>query len=74
MAYRYIYNDSLLAEGERTVVLQNGKLYVRTGVLGTTDDQINYRLREVYDDADRRYLAMLARATAAPSSSVSDAA
>ena len=51
MAYRYIYNDSLLAEGERTVVLQNGKLYVRTGVLGTTDDQINYRLREVYDDA-----------------------
>lgn len=51
MAYRYIYNDSLLAEGERTVVLQNGKLYVRTGVLVTTDDQINYRLREVYDDA-----------------------
>jgi hypothetical protein len=31
-------------------------------------------LSEVYDDADRRYLAMLARATAAPASSASDAA
>lgn len=31
-------------------------------------------LSEVYDDADRRYLAMLARATATPASSASDAA
>ncbi len=51
MAYRYRYNDSLLAEGERTFVLQGGKLYVRTGVLTSTPDQITYRLREVYDDA-----------------------
>lgn len=40
MAYRYRYNDSLLAEGERTFVLQGGKLYVRTGVLTSTPDQI----------------------------------
>lgn len=51
MAYRYRYNDSLLAEGERTFVLQGGRLYVRTGVLSTSADQITYRLREVYDDA-----------------------
>lgn len=51
MAYRYRYNDSLLAEGERTMVLKAGVLYVRTGVIDTTADQINYRLREVYDDA-----------------------
>lgn len=51
MAYRYRYNDSLLAEGERTFVLQGGVLYVRTGVLSSDADQISYRLREVYDDA-----------------------
>ena len=51
MAYRYRYNDSFLAEGERAFVLQGGKLYVRTGVLSATVDQITDRLREVYDDA-----------------------
>lgn len=51
MAYRYRYNDALLAEGERAFVLQDGRLCVRTGVLSVTPDQITYRLREVYDDA-----------------------
>jgi len=51
MAYRYRYNDALIAEGERTVFIQNGKIYVRTGLIDSTDDSASYRLREIYDDA-----------------------
>ena len=50
MALRYVYNDGLIAEGERTFFLANGKMYVRTGVIDFDDTQVRYRLREVYDD------------------------
>ncbi len=56
MAWKYKYNNSLVADGERTVLLDNGKFYVRTGLLSTslTDpalQTITFRLREIYDDA-----------------------
>lgn len=46
---RYVYNDQPVAEGERAFVYQGGRLFVRTGVLSITDQDITYRLREVYD-------------------------
>ncbi len=54
MDLRYVYNDSPVAAGERTVLYENGKLYVRTSYKGTdfTDPDniiMNFRLREVYD-------------------------
>lgn len=48
---RYSYNDQPVAEGERAMIYQGGRLYVRTGVKGNTPDEITYRLREVYSAA-----------------------
>jgi len=45
---RYSYNDQPVAEGERAMIYQGGRLYVRTGLKGNTADEITYRLREVY--------------------------
>ena len=56
MDLRYVHDRRAVAEGERAVLYQDGKLYVRTGVLGSdvADPDlktITYRLREVYDAA-----------------------
>lgn len=56
MAWRYRYNGQPVADGERTVLLDTGKVYVRTGLLGTAltdpaNQTVTYRLREIYDDA-----------------------
>ena len=45
---RYVYNDQPIAEGERAMIYQGGRLYVRTGLKSNTADEITYRLREVY--------------------------
>lgn len=47
---RYIYNDQPVAEGERAVIYQAGRLYVRTGVksIDPATGEITYRMREVY--------------------------
>lgn len=55
MTWRYRQTGQPVAEGERTVLLQGGRFYVRTGVLAVSVDdpanqQISYRLREVFDD------------------------
>jgi hypothetical protein len=47
---RYVYNGQPLGHGERSFVfMENGGLFVRTGVKSNTTDQITYTLREVYD-------------------------
>lgn len=56
MAWKYKHDNRPVAEGERSVLLENGVFYIRTGVLSTslTDPDlltITYRLREIYDDA-----------------------
>ncbi len=47
---RYFYNDQPVAEGERAIVYQDGRLYVRTGTkaIDPVTGEIIYRLREVY--------------------------
>ncbi len=50
MAYRYKHNNQAIAEGERSVFFKDGKAYVRTGLKASTDTEITYTLREVYDD------------------------
>lgn len=47
---RYFYNDQPVAEGERAIVYQGGRLYVRTGVksIDPVTGEITYRMREVY--------------------------
>lgn len=53
MDIRYVYNDQPIAEGERAMIYQDGKLHVRTGVKGfdPVTGEIVYRTREVYDAA-----------------------
>lgn len=51
MDLRYVYNDKPIAEGERVFFYEGGKLFVRTGLVGTTADDATYRKREVYDAA-----------------------
>lgn len=56
MDLRYVHNGQAVAEGERAVLYQGGKLYVRTGLLGSdvADPDlktVTYRLREVHDAA-----------------------
>jgi len=56
MDLRYTHNRQTVAEGERAMVLLNGRLYVRTAMLGTDLSNpdmltITYRLREVFDAA-----------------------
>lgn len=50
MDLRYVYNGQPVAEGERAMIYQGGRLYVRTGVKGfdPVTGEITYRLREVY--------------------------
>ena len=47
---RYFYNDQPVAEGERAIVYQDGRLYVRTGTkaIDPALGEISYRMREVY--------------------------
>lgn len=55
MTDKYVYNDQPIGAGERVYqIAENGKRYVRTGVLeiNLTNPErqtITYRLREVYD-------------------------
>jgi hypothetical protein len=53
MDLRYVYNGQPVAEGERAMIYQGGRLYVRTGVKGfdPVTGEIIYRTREVYDAA-----------------------
>lgn len=56
MDLRYVHNDQPVAEGERAVFYEGGKLCVRTSLLSSslTDPAmmtVTYRLREVYDKA-----------------------
>lgn len=56
MDLRYTHNRQTVAEGERAMVLLNGRLYVRTAMLGTDLSNpdmltVTYRLREVFDAA-----------------------
>ena len=56
MDLRYVHNDQPVAEGERAVFYEVGKLCVRTSLLSSslTDPAMmtaTYRLREVYDKA-----------------------
>lgn len=56
MDLRYVHNDQPVAEGERAVFYEAGKLCVRTSLLSSslTDPAMmtaTYRLREVYDAA-----------------------
>lgn len=55
MTLRYKHNDQPVALGERVFFLEQGVMYVRTGLLGTdkTDPArmtVTYQIREVYDD------------------------
>ncbi len=56
MDLRYVHNDQPVAEGERAVFYEGGKLCIRTSLLSSslTDPAmmtVTYRLREVYDKA-----------------------
>lgn len=50
---RYVHDNRPVAEGERSITYEAGRLYVRTGVKGFDPvlGEITYRLREVYDAA-----------------------
>jgi len=52
MAYRYVYNNQLIAEGDRDVFFEGGKLFIKTGIipLSFNGEQVSYRVREIYDD------------------------
>ncbi len=51
MQLKYVYNGQPVADGERVVFTDHGKMFVRTGLLGTdlVAGTITYRLREVID-------------------------
>lgn len=56
MDLRYVFSKQPVAEGERVVLYQGGKLYVRTSLKAASVDDpaaqsVTYTLREVYDAA-----------------------
>ena len=55
MAFRYKTTKQLVAEGLRTVIIDNGKLYIQTSVTNIdlqsqTGFTVTYNLKEIYDD------------------------
>lgn len=53
MTLLYVHNGQPVAEGERTMFLEGGRMFVRTGLVGTdmadpANMTVTYRLREVY--------------------------